>query len=116
MKTKLKKLEIKNGYIQYPEDWVILNPNKAKDCSSACVVECKNNPDIPHYLFFTNKTRDEYNKAFYDEVNELCCMRNTLFEKVLNTNELNVGYFPIYSKDEAIDEYSFPYDAMVVLN
>lgn len=72
--TSLKRIEMKNGYIVYPPDWVVLDGVQcdAKDSVRACVIEIKNGQkyDMPHFLFFTNKdlgdpfTKDEENSVY----------------------------------------------------
>lgn len=72
--TSLKKIEMKNGYIVYPSDWVVLDGVQcdAKDSVRACVIEVKNGQKygMPHFLFFTNKdlgnpfTKDEENSVY----------------------------------------------------
>ena len=55
----LKRTDMKDGYIVYPADWVVLDGVQcdAKDSVRACVIEVKNGKKygMPHFLFFTNK-------------------------------------------------------------
>ena len=54
----MKKYPIKDGYLICPDNWIILNPEQAKDMKYAGVVECRNSAkyNIPHYVFLTNST------------------------------------------------------------
>lgn len=70
----LKRTDMKDGYIVYPADWVVLDGVQcdAKDSVRACVIEVKNGKKygMPHFLFFTNKdvgdpfTIDEENAIY----------------------------------------------------
>lgn len=55
----MRKTDMKDGYIVYPADWVVLDGVQcdAKDSVRACVIEVKNGKKygMPHFLFFTNK-------------------------------------------------------------
>jgi len=53
-KEKLQKIRIKNGLLICPEDWIILNPEEAREKEYAGVVECNNSSfyHIPHFVWF----------------------------------------------------------------
>lgn len=42
MKKRVQKYDIKNGVLICPKDWIVLNPEEAKNMEYAGVVECRN--------------------------------------------------------------------------
>ena len=84
----LKRTDMKDGYIVYPADWVVLDGVQcdAKDSVRACVIEVKNGKKygMPHFLFFTNK--DLGDPFTVDEENAIylaCVKAATNFAQVL---------------------------------
>ena len=75
----LKYITMDHGkrYIQYPSDWVVINPEEANSYNLAFVIECTRSSmyNIPHFLFFCDETAREENN-FTPEFKE------PLFDKI----------------------------------
>lgn len=57
----------------------------ARQSHYAGVVECRRaDYQMPHFLFFTNKTSREYDDALYKEINEACCKALSEFRDILS--------------------------------
>lgn len=135
-KSRMVKIELKEGYLVCPADWILLNLEQAKNCHYAGVVECRNSEKygIPHFVFFSNRQYGtDYDDAFINDVNEMCVsawpgFREKVLEKqvrpipdpenrgsYLNGKEYLaapiVGHFHIYENGE-IEEP--PYGAVIV--
>lgn len=132
------RYEIEGGYVICPEDWIVVNPEMARQCHYAGVVECRRaNYHMPHFLFFTNKTSREYDNTLYNEVNEACCkawegFRDILSKQVEPINDKNghtlnieewdaaptLGYFALYEQGDPKlpPGFKFPMGSMIVRN
>ena len=133
---KMKKINIKDGYLVIPSDWIVLNEDVAGDCKYAGVVECRNHIkfDIPHFIFFTNLSCErDYD---IDKINHKCCdlwprFKDILAQqvkpiiddnkksKLLNFEEYlqspQIGYFQIEEVcSDRGDTDNIPYGAMIV--
>ncbi len=132
------RYEIESGYVIFPKDWIVVNPEMARKCYYAGVVECRRaNYNIPHFLFFTNKASRDYDDELYKEVNAACCKAWSKFHEILqkqvepiraangtilNLEEWNLaptlGYFALFEQgDPALPaNFEFPMGAMIVHN
>lgn len=131
----MTRYEIEGGYVICPEDWIVLNPEMAKQCIYAGVVECRRKDyHVPHFLFFTNKTSREYDAQFCNHINQLCCKAWPEFIDILRQqvepiddadgNQLNVdewmaaphiGHFALHVQGSNVPpNYKPPFGAMVV--
>lgn len=91
----LKKYPIKNGILICPNNWIIVNPEKADAMMYAGVVECRNaekfgkenfGVKIPHFLFFSEKKyAREYDAYFLKYINEMCVRAWPNFQKVIDS-------------------------------
>lgn len=108
----------------------------ARQCYYAGVVECRRaDYQMPHFLFFTNKTSREYDDKLYKEVNEACCKALSGFRDILsrqvkpiddaNGHQLNyeerdaaptLGYFALYEQGDPKlpPDFKFPMGTMIV--
>lgn len=136
----MQKLALKDGVLIIPKDWIVLNPEDAKNCLYAGVVECRNSAKygIPHFCFFTNKQYgNEYDQALQDYINKLCCEKWPKFEKImqqevkpipdsenkgqyLNSKEYlaspAIGHFHILATDDKLYDNDPPYGAVIIRN
>ena len=79
-------LVIKNGYVTYPDAWIVLNKEDAATCAYAGVVEvCRCESEIPHFLFLSSipiaDMTDEDEQAVYQH----CCDAYPAFAELLRT-------------------------------
>lgn len=64
----LNQISLRNGYLKYPREWLLVNPEAAKECDCAYVLECCNGSrwGIKHYVYFENLR--EMSEEFKDQV------------------------------------------------
>ena len=133
---------LKEGYVQYPKDWIVLPDvfGSADSCMYAGVVESRNSEKfgIPHFVFFSNK---KYGKDYTDEMHakiyEACARAWPDFGKYYNMqiparNTTDIEYVkkwdaapcfglfhivekgdPMYWTDSSPD-YKPPFGAMII--
>ncbi|MGC5816111.1 hypothetical protein [Clostridium perfringens] len=130
----MKKIEIQNGYVIFPEDWIILNEYHAKNCEYARVIEVKNGTkyNSPHFLFFSTKPINELTNNDTKKLDEKCINMFSNYKKILNEyiplkydengemlngNEHISGPIPGYFAilDYGLDISYYPLGAMVFL-
>jgi len=131
----MQKIPLKKGYLLCPRDWVILNPERAKDSLYAGCVECKNSRryQIPHLLFFCDyKYTQDYPEEFLQKVNGMCIKAWPRFQSVIadqiplipdltgKTDYVNkvdylnspvIAYYSIWEKEEMEDT---PFGATII--
>lgn len=83
----MKKIQIKNGYLICPDDYIIVNPEDAEAMEYAGVIECRNSYkyNIPHLLFFTNKKYNhEYDDLYEKHILGQCTKAYPRFQEILD--------------------------------
>lgn len=80
--NRMKKIELKEGYLTYPSDWILLNSGMANQCYYAGVVECRNSEKygVPHFVFFSD---ENYDDAFCEKINKMCVKAWPEFQKII---------------------------------
>lgn len=137
----LRKIPMKNGFLICPEEWIIVNPEEAKDSEYACVLECRNSSKygIPHFLIFSNcETVKSYSQLYEESIYRKCCSAYPKFSEILemqvtpiddpdnpglilNTDEWigapNIGLFDVYIQDDPKYgiKYNPPFGARIVI-
>lgn len=130
--------DLNGGYILYPKDWIIVNPDEAMNCHFAGVIECRlASYNMPHLLFFSSKkmsalTKDDFEKINRKATEAYPAFKDMLEQQVtpiddpdqpghmLNADEWmkspQLGYFPIYEFGTSTTSpyYFLPLPAMVV--
>lgn len=74
-KARMKRIKLKNGYLEIPSDWIILNENEGHLYSYAGVIECRNSAkyNIPHFVFLNeHKYGCDYTEELYHRVHKMC--------------------------------------------
>ncbi len=82
----MQKIAMQDGYLICPENWKIVNPEDAKECLYAGVIECRNSSrlGIPHYLYFCNyRYGGDYPEGFTDEIDKKVATLYPEFKDVL---------------------------------
>ena len=87
--------KLKDGIVTFPDDWVIVEDavKPLSECRNAAVVEVKNAPGCPHFLFGIDTledTRDE------EKIFEACAKTFPAFQKILDSR-VHLDYS--YDKD-----------------
>lgn len=140
-KSNLKSYDFEGGRLIVPEDWIILNPEEARQSWNALVVECRQNlkgVEIPHFVYYHNMNDKQVNtiSSYMDEVNRLCCQKwkkfndvvalqvELLFDPITHTplNDAEVaaspqiGYFiiPVLGEKKHRKQQELPYGACII--
>ena len=137
----MKKIEIADGYLIIPHDWIVVNPEYAKSCRYAAVLECRNSEryNVPHFIYFNNyKYAKQYTESLEKDFYKLCEKkwdRFSYIEKLSNDNQLipdpdnegnylnldeylqspTIGLFSIEEQNEDSTE-DYPFNAMIIRN
>lgn len=97
--SKMKRIEISDGYVIVPDDWVILDENTAKGKYYVGVVQIKNGYkyDAPHFLFFSDIPISKLSENDINIIDDKCCKKWSKYKQILSdyTN-------PEYDKDRNI--------------
>ena len=131
-KPEMVRVEMQDGYMLAPDNWIILNPEDAGSSRFAHVVEVnqtKYDVEFPHFVYFHNYERGtEDDSNLYDVIDMKCAesfptyqtlldYRNSLPEpeiiydpetpgKILNDTEIenypHIGHFPLYVQGDPI--------------
>lgn len=128
LKEKMKTIDICNGYIQYPKEWIVIEPiGLAKECEHVGVVrvqlqgcEC-----VPHFIFFSPIPIHELSHAAVRRVLDACVEvyqeLQVLVERGMLVYPSTLRMYELLTKGEGEHasyhsrEYmSYPFDAMVV--
>ena len=117
----MKKIDMKDGYIIYPSDWVVLEDvlRDPKESSHASVVEVYNGRryGMPHFLLFSNIAKNEsYTEDEFKIIEAACLRANSRFADVLKDEQSMVdeekpvvGVFNIIATDDPYyDEFDTP--------
>ena len=94
----MQKVKMKDGYLICPKDFVVVNPQDAKDMETAWVIECTNAKKygIPHYVVFWRKKEDYEPAEVYDSyLLDQLLRRIPKFQRIV---DLQVA--PIYDPDD----------------
>lgn len=136
----LTSINIKNGAVICPDDWVVIDPGSAKEKEYAGVVSCRNAYlyQIPTFIFFSDhKYARDYTPGEKVNINRLCSEISPEFAeaarnqislvrdpqdpyKYINEREYLaspvIGYFELHEKGDPLfqSEEDFPYGAMIV--
>jgi hypothetical protein len=135
----MKKVKLADGYLIVPNDWIVVNPERAETCRYAAVLECRNSAkyDIPHFIYLNNYKRgNQYTNDMKEQFYSLCRKIWPRFSEIEELNKKNQpvpdpdneGYYlnleaymnaPIiglFSIDEQGDNLTgkYPYGAMIV--
>ncbi len=82
---KMCKIQMKNGIFEYPECYILLNPEEAIYSDYPVIVELINaDSDILHFVFFTTKNRDEFTDKDKQQIQMLCAQKWPRFKDVVS--------------------------------
>jgi len=124
-KPKMQKIEMENGVLVCPSDYIILNRDDAEFCEYASVVEVRNAKfGVPHFVYFHSKEANQYNNYDTELIERLCVKEWPRFQEIidslvepipdptaehkwqyLNAEEVNnapqIGHFAIYIQGDS---------------
>lgn len=133
----MKRIDIQNGYVVFPKDWILIDWNNPATSQNAFVIEVvdeKNQYQMPHFLFFDESMKTveaQKNKIFEKAAEAYPRFRKILklevepvygeeddkgFRKILNPDEyLNAPKSLIFKIADAGNELimNYPYNAKV---
>lgn len=132
------KTRLKDGYVKYPESWIVLNEKDSAICSYAGVVEVRaNGVEFPHFLFFSTIPIAEMSDEAVQDIYQHCCDAYPAFAELLLTEVTPIwdeeghlvnatewisaphpGCFAIYclGNPNYPADYQPPYGAMIIPN
>lgn len=97
---KMKRIYLKNGYVVFPSDWIILDVlDNPLESLYAGIVETRNGEkyNVPHFIFFSNK---KYGKDYTEEdegnVIDACVRAYPEFKNIINAQ---IDYTNLYNED-----------------
>ena len=131
----MKKVNIIDGYVIFPDDWIITKYQNPENCKYVGVVETKNGAkyNTPHFIVFSTKPIHEMTDSECDEIFHYCCIEHPQFKQiiekniplqydrfhnVLNSKEWEKAPHPaIFAiNDYGQPESAYPFGAMIVRN
>lgn len=139
-KPRLKTIQIKDGIVIFPEDWIILNQDAAPGSMYAVVVEIRDMDGIrlPHFIYFSISKLKNMSNYEISQINQLCANASKLFQEAqkrqvrliedpknpgqyLNLEEYlaspEIGHFDLYEEGEhPLHQYDYepPYGARII--
>lgn len=130
--NNMRRIDICDGYVIFPDDWIVTSYQNPKECKYVVVVETMHGSEyqVPHFLAFCEKPIDQLTSSDTDAIYESCCKEYPDFKKIL---ALDVppkleNHNQLLNKEEwlkaphpglfCIDDYgqpdtNYPYGAMV---
>lgn len=85
-KPKMQKLEMLNGVLICPSDYIILNREEAKYCEYASVVEVRNAKfGVPHFIYFNYKEASNYTNHDTDMIVKACVREWPRFKEIVES-------------------------------
>ena len=126
----MKKIEIRNGYVQCPEEWVVLEAiGLAKECEHAGVVyvNTEANKNEQCFIFFSkeciHKLSNDNVRAVLDSCKEEYPALCPLIEEGMLVYPPRIRIYELLAKGEgevigynSVDKQTYPFDAMVVID
>ena len=129
-------IAIQNGHAVFPENWIQLNPEDAKNSLYVWVVDTNpkiiNGNNVPHFVFYST-SKNINDVKIQNTINDLCVNKYPLFSDILSrrikeeeiyklncsdlSNKIQVNYFILRDENEY---YSYegtkecPYGAKII--
>lgn len=119
--TNMHKIDLLNGYIIIPKDFIVLNEENSIKYQNAIIIECRNREkyNIPNFIFFTNmRSIEELDDSIMILIQEKCIKKWPQFADVISkqvdpiydanspflplnltewNNAPNIGYFWVFA-------------------
>lgn len=93
--AQMKKIRLVDGYLIYPENFILLNESAAQNYRNVCIVEVRNAQfPVPHFIYFSGNTPAHYTDADTTYINQLCVQKWPRFQEIADTAKR-----PIYDPD-----------------
>ena len=72
--AQMKKIRLVDGYLIYPENFILLNESAAQNYRNVCIVEVRNAQfPVPHFIYFSGNTPAHYSYAVQPiSINSVC--------------------------------------------
>lgn len=93
----MKRIEIEDGYVIIPDEWLVLCEDKAKNCRYVGVIEFKNGfkYNAPHIIFFSDKPIKKLTNQDEKNLHKLICFEFPKYKYIFDK------YIPlVFGKDK----------------
>ena len=108
--SHMKKVSIIDGYVIFPNDWIITKYQNPENCKYVGVVEAKSiSNDPPYFIVFSTKPIHKITTAEYDEILHYCCME---YPALKDNKEQAPAIFAINEQGQPGTTY--PFGAMII--
>lgn len=90
--SSMTKIMLFDGYLIIPKEWIVVNPEQAKNSRYAIVLECRNSEkySVPHFIYLTNSPYEkQYTNSFKENFYSLCRNAWPKFSKIEELNKKN---------------------------
>ena len=101
--TAMQKIDMLNGCLVCPSDYIILNRDDANRSYYASVVEVSNALfEVPNFIYFNSKSAKSYKDSDYKIIEKLCVKQYPNFQEIIDSIENPVKespiikHFPVY--------------------
>ena len=85
-KPKMQRIDMLNGCLICPSDYIILNRDDAEFCDYASVVEVRNAKfGVPHFVYFNSKEANEYKDYDYEIIEKACVKEWPRFQEIIDS-------------------------------
>ena len=85
-KPKMQRIDMLNGCLICPSDYIILNRDDAEFCDYASVVEVRNAKfGVPHFVYFHSKEANEYKDYDYEMIEKACVKEWPRFQEIIDS-------------------------------
>ena len=105
----LRKIEIVNGYVQFPKEWIVLNEGMAVRSKYVGVIEATISTELVYrFIYFYNKPIDYMKNTEREELEEDC------FKEIEEKKIEKFEHYKIPDYDK--DNIYYPFGAVVIRN
>ncbi len=82
---KMVQVKVKEGTLEIPEDFILLNPEVAEESVDVLVRECRNHEKygIPHFIYFVKEGQEKWAVDTIKDIDRLCCEKWPDFQEVV---------------------------------
>ena len=117
--AQMKKIRLVDGYLIYPENFILLNESAAQNYRNVCIVEIRNAQfPVPHFIYFSGNNPAHYTDADTTYINPIYDPDNPM--RCINDAEMRtapqIGYFGIIATNDPnySDLYAAPYNIKII--
>ena len=95
---QMKKIRLADGYLTYPDDFILLNESAAQSYRYVCIVEVRNSKfAVPDFIYFSGNDTKHYTDNDISYIKQLCCQKWPRFQEIVETER-----HPIYDPENPL--------------